>query len=154
MASPTTVDIHAHFFPESYLKIIEDIGAPFGARVDRSNPKGPVIVTRDARTAPLDASYWDLDLRRKAMNKARIDVHALSLTAPMVYFADGEVGTRLAVAVNNAMSEAHRVFPDRFVGCATAGVAPDGACCAYFCSATRTNADPNRLPFRSSTARR
>ena len=119
MASAETVDVHAHFFPESYLKIIGDVGERFGARLDRSNPKGPVIVTRDGRTAPLEASYWDLDLRRKAMDKARIDVHALSLTAPMVYFADGEVGTRLAVAVNNAMSEAHRAFPDRFVGCAT-----------------------------------
>jgi aminocarboxymuconate-semialdehyde decarboxylase len=119
MARATTVDVHAHFFPESYLRIIEDAGAAFGARVDRSNPKGPVIVTRDGRTAPLEASYWDLDLRRKAMDRAGIDVHALSLTAPMVYFADGEVGTRLAVAVNNAMAEAHRAFPGRFVGCAT-----------------------------------
>ena len=119
MAKPTTVDVHAHFFPESYLEVIDDAGAAFGARVDRSNPKGPAIVVRDSRTPPLDASYWDLDRRRKAMNAARVDVHALSLTTPMVYFADAEVGTRLARAVNDAMVEAHRAFPDRFVGCAT-----------------------------------
>ena len=119
MATPGTVDIHAHFFPEAYLKVIEDAGAAFDARVDRSSPKGPSIVIRGTRTPPLDASYWDLDLRRKAMNRAGVDVHALSLTAPMVYFANAEVGTRLAVAVNNAMAEAHRAFPDRFVGCAT-----------------------------------
>lgn len=119
MAIPTTVDVHSHFFPESYLKVIADAGGPFGARVDRSNPKGPSIVIGQTRTPPLDATYWDLDRRRKAMDKAGIDVHALSLTSPMVYFADGDVGTRLAVAVNNAMSQAHRAFPDRFVGCAT-----------------------------------
>ena len=81
MATPTTVDIHSHFFPESYLKVIDDAGGRFGARVDRSNPKGPSIVVGGTRTPPLDASYWDLDRRRKAMDRAGIDVHALSLTA-------------------------------------------------------------------------
>src|SRR5204863_156717 len=33
--------------------------------------------------------------------------------------ADGDPGQRLAAAVNDAMSEAHRAYPDRFVGCAT-----------------------------------
>jgi aminocarboxymuconate-semialdehyde decarboxylase len=119
MTAARAVDIHAHFFPEAYLRVIEDAGAAFDARVDRSNPQGPSLLIRGNRTPPLDASYWDLDRRRKAMDRARVDVHALSLTAPMVYFADAEVGTRLARAVNDAMAEAHRAFPDRFVGCAT-----------------------------------
>jgi aminocarboxymuconate-semialdehyde decarboxylase len=113
------VDIHAHFFPERYLDLIERAGGAFGAGIDRSNPKGPVIVMRGSRTPPLDASYWDLHRRRKAMDRQGVAVHALSLTVPMVYFADGELGQRLAEAVNDSMSEAHRAYPDRFVGCAT-----------------------------------
>jgi aminocarboxymuconate-semialdehyde decarboxylase len=113
------VDIHAHFFPERYLDLIERAGGAFGAGVDRGNPKGPVIVMRGSRTPPLDASYWDLHRRRKAMDRQGVAVHALSLTVPMVYFADGELGQRLAEAVNDSMSEAHRAYPDRFVGCAT-----------------------------------
>jgi aminocarboxymuconate-semialdehyde decarboxylase len=74
---------------------------------------------RESRTLPLDATYWDLDRRRKAMDRVGVAVHALSLTSPMVYWADGDLGSRLAAAVNDAMSEAHRAFPDRFVGCAT-----------------------------------
>jgi len=116
---PPTIDIHAHYFPESFFRVIDDVGAPFGARVDRSHSGGPLVETKGSRTAPLEASYWDLDLRRKAMDKAGVDVHALSLTAPMVYFADGPTGTRLARAVNDAMEAAHTAFPDRFVGCAT-----------------------------------
>ena len=116
---PATIDVHAHFFPESFFRVVDEAGAPFGARVDRSHPAGPVVDTKGSRTAPLEASYWDLDLRRKAMDKAGVDVHALSLTAPMVYFADGPTGTRLARAVNDAMDAAHTAFPDRFVGCAT-----------------------------------
>jgi len=53
------------------------------------------------------------------MDRVGVAVHALSLTSPMVYWADGDLGRRLAAAVNDAMSEAHRAFPDRFVGCAT-----------------------------------
>jgi aminocarboxymuconate-semialdehyde decarboxylase len=113
------IDIHAHFFPERYLELIERAGAPFGTSIDRSNPRGPVIVMRGSRTPPLDPTYWDLDRRRRAMDKHGVAMHALSLTVPMVYFADGELGQRLAEAVNEAMSEAHRAFPDRFVGCAT-----------------------------------
>lgn len=113
------IDIHAHYFPERYLALIERAGGGFGAGIDRSNPKGPAIVMRGSRTPPLDASYWDLDRRRKAMDRQGVTMHALSLTVPMVYFADGEFGQRLAEAVNDSMSEAHRAFPDRFVGCAT-----------------------------------
>ena len=113
------IDIHAHYFPERYLDLIERAGGAFGASIDGSNVKGPSLVTRGSKTPPLDATYWDLDKRRRAMDRQGVAVHALSLTAPMVYFADGELGQRLAEAVNDSMSEAHRAFPDRFVGCAT-----------------------------------
>ena len=43
MTKPLGVDVHAHFFPESFIRIVEDSGASFGAGVDRSNPKGPEI---------------------------------------------------------------------------------------------------------------
>jgi aminocarboxymuconate-semialdehyde decarboxylase len=119
MASPSSVDIHAHYFPERFLAILDEAGQPFGARVDRGNPAGPIIDLKGSRTLPLEATYWDLDRRVKAMNRAKVDVHALSLTAPMVYFADGPTGARLAQAVNDAMDQAHTAYPDRFVGCAT-----------------------------------
>ena len=62
MASPTTVDIHAHFFPESYLKIIEDIGAPslhrervpIELRASDSVPSEPLLAL-DTGTAKLDS---------------------------------------------------------------------------------------------------
>src|SRR5688500_17669484 len=115
MAPPPSVDIHAHYFPERFFTIVDEVGQAFGARVDRGNPAGPVIDLKGSRTLPLEATYWDLERRLKAMNRAKVDVHALSLTAPMVYFTDGPTGARLARAVNDAMDQAHTAYPDRFV---------------------------------------
>jgi len=41
------------------------------------------------------------------------------LTAPMVYWAQGQLGRRLAREWNDGASEAHTAYPDRFVVCAT-----------------------------------
>jgi len=118
MVKPAGVDVHAHFFPEAFIRVIEETGASFGASVDRSNPKGPVLAVGSARTAPLDARYWDLGLRIRAMNRQGVAVQALSLTAPMVYWADGATGARLSAAWNDGASAAHVAHPDRFVACA------------------------------------
>jgi aminocarboxymuconate-semialdehyde decarboxylase len=118
VTSPPAIDIHSHFFPERYLKLLETEGGSSGARVDRSNPKGPSIVTPAGPTAPLAPAYWDVDLRLKAMNRSGVGVQALSLTAPMVYFAQPGLGKRLAQAFNDGAAEAHTAHPDRFVGCA------------------------------------
>jgi len=66
----------------------------------------------------LGPAFTDLDLRLKEMKRQRVDIHALSLTRPMVYWADPELGLKLSQAMNDAMAEAHTAFPDRFVGLA------------------------------------
>ncbi|HKZ08327.1 MAG TPA: amidohydrolase family protein [Methylomirabilota bacterium] len=119
MATPTGVDVHAHFFPEAFIAEMERAGGAFGAGVDRSDARGPALYVGASRTPPLEARYWDLDLRLKAMNRSGVAVQALSLTAPMVYWADGDAGARLCAAWNDAASAAHRAHPDRFVACAT-----------------------------------
>lgn len=119
MTKPPAADIHAHFFPEGYLKLIAEQGERFGVRVSRTDPKGPVIEVGPVRTGPLRAAFSDLDLRRKEMDRQGVRVHALSLTLPMVYWADGNLGLRLARVVNDALAQAHTAFPERFVGLAT-----------------------------------
>src|SRR6266436_1780720 len=118
MAKPTGVDVHAHFFPESFIRLVEQSGASFGAGVERSDPKGPVLVVGGSRTAALEPRYWDLDLRIRSMNRQGVAVQALSLTAPMVYWADGATGARLAAVWNDEASAAHVAHPNRFVTCA------------------------------------
>ena len=108
MTQPAVIDIHAHFFPEKFLSIVEQRCAQFGGRVERT-PKGPALLIGDTRTPPLDATYWDLDRRVKAMNRARVDVHALSLTAPMVYWTDADVGDRKSTRLNSSHIQKSRM---------------------------------------------
>jgi aminocarboxymuconate-semialdehyde decarboxylase len=119
MTRPPVVDIHAHYFPEPYLRVIEREGEAFGVKVNRSDPGGPAIQVGAVLGGPLRSAFWDLDLRRTEMDRQRVAVHALSLTHPMVYWADSALGLRLARLVNDALAQAHTAFPDRFVGLAT-----------------------------------
>ncbi len=86
-----TIDIHAHFVPEEYLRLIEAEGEPHGVRL-RPGPNGPLIVVGQVAIGPITAHYHDLDLRLKAMDAQKVAVHALSLMPPMVYWADGPLG--------------------------------------------------------------
>ena len=119
MTKPLAVDIHAHFYPDAYFSLIAGEGERFGVRLSRSDPKGPAIEIGPARLGPFRAGFTDLEARKKEMDRQGVRVHALSLTLPMVYWADGDLGLRLARAVNDAMSQAHTAFPERFVGLAT-----------------------------------
>ena len=85
----------------------------------RSGPIGPLIVVGQVAIGPITAHYNDLNQRLKAMDSRGVTVHALSLMPPMVYWADGALGVRLAKIVNDAMAEANRAHPDRFVFLAT-----------------------------------
>ena len=113
------IDIHAHYVPEAYLRAVETRGEAFGVTLDRSDPAGPAIQVGPILGGPLRREFHDLGARLKEMNRIGVQVHALSLTFPMVYWADAELGTQLARAVNDAMAQAHTAHPDRFVGLAT-----------------------------------
>jgi predicted TIM-barrel fold metal-dependent hydrolase len=62
--------------------------------------------------------YIDLEIRLKAMNAAGVDVHALSETSPMVYWAPPPFALRLSQVWNDSAAAAHLRYPDRFLGLA------------------------------------
>src|SRR4029450_8976329 len=114
--SPRIVDIHAHWHPREWLKLFQRDGAAEGAKLERT-PKGYTIRTERVVNA-FDEEFVDLDLRLEGMARQRVHVHALSLTAPMVYWASSGFEHALAQASNDAASAAHAKHPDRFVGLA------------------------------------
>jgi aminocarboxymuconate-semialdehyde decarboxylase len=116
MPDRKTIDIHAHYYPEEFLKLIEEEGAPFDAAVDRSNPKGFSIKLGKMQMPPLQASFTDLEARIADMDERKVDVHALSLTVPMVYWAGRDLGPKLCRAFNDGIAAAHVAHPDRLIG--------------------------------------
>jgi aminocarboxymuconate-semialdehyde decarboxylase len=117
MPHPQTIDTHAHFFPESYIRLIAEHGRRCGTTVV-TDPSGATFIQVGLllRTGPITAAFMDFDERLKIMDGQGVGMHALSLTQPMVYWADDDLSIKLCVAFNDAVSAAHRAHPERFIG--------------------------------------
>ena len=117
MAAPAggarAIDIHAHYYPQAYLDVLGEQGKQYNLDY-RAAPDGFFIGPQRFET-----KFTDLTLRLADMDARGVQMHALSLTAPMLYFAEPVVSQRLAVAWNDGASAAHQAHPDRFVGLAT-----------------------------------
>src|SRR5256714_14285163 len=79
------VDIHAHWYPADWLKLFERDGPAEGAKLEHK-ASGYSIRTERIVNA-FDEQFVDLGLRLDGMDRQRVDVQALSLTAPMVDWA-------------------------------------------------------------------
>jgi aminocarboxymuconate-semialdehyde decarboxylase len=113
------VDIHAHYYPESYTRLIRDAGLRHGARYADGAAGALIHVEGDIPSGPITPEFVDLPLRLAAMDLQGVQWQALSLTQPMVYFEDGDFSLALAQAYNDAVSAAHIAHPERLVGLAT-----------------------------------
>jgi aminocarboxymuconate-semialdehyde decarboxylase len=116
--SAPVVDMHAHFFPQSFLDILKAAGEGIGGDYWWT-PQGVYVKAGALRSGPADRKIIDLNLRLADMDRQGVKVHALSLTNPMPYFTDTALSVQLAAAFNDAVSKAHQEYPTRFVGFAT-----------------------------------
>jgi aminocarboxymuconate-semialdehyde decarboxylase len=112
------IDIHAHYYPQAYFDLFVSEGQRFDAEF-RTSEQGFLFKTRAESDGPLPTKFIDLKERLADMDARGVTVHALSLTDPMVYWADGELSQKLAVAWNDGAIAAHHAHPDRFVVLAT-----------------------------------
>src|SRR5262245_19717736 len=109
------IDIHAHYYPPDYLEVLGTDGAAFGGEY-RTTPQGYFMRGGGFAGGPFPAKFTDLKLRLAEMDEQGVQMHALSLTRPMPYFGSPDFQLKLARAFNDGASEAHRQYPDRFVG--------------------------------------
>jgi aminocarboxymuconate-semialdehyde decarboxylase len=116
MANSRAIDIHAHYFPQAYLDILAEAEARRAGADYITGPQGFTAVGGGTRNGPLPRKFIDLEARLADMDRTGVALEALSLTTPMLYWADGPLSLRLARAFNDAASDAHRAYPDRFVG--------------------------------------
>ena len=115
-----TIDTHAHWFPPEWVDLVAREGTGNGAEVARND--GGEIIRFQApgiNRSGFKPQYVEIPIRMKIMDDGRVDMHALSLTSPMVYWAKPEFGAKLARVYNDACSAMHLKHPSRFVGMAT-----------------------------------
>ena len=111
---PHTIDVHAHYYSQSYLDLIAEEGPRFGATY-KMTPEGFFFDTRGGSGARMPMKFIDLKQRFADMDKAKVDVHVLSLSQPMVSWGDADLAHRLSRAWNDAASAAHLMHPDRLL---------------------------------------
>ena len=112
------VDIHAHFFPQSYLDVLAEEGPRFQVEY-RAAEEGFYIKTEARFQGPLPYRIVDLKERIADMDAQGTAVQAMSLTGPMAYWGDEEVSHKLTRAWNDAASAAHVQYPSRLFGLLT-----------------------------------
>src|ERR1700680_3077658 len=112
------IDIHAHYFPQTYFDLFNTEGQRYNAEF-RMTGQGFFFKTPAESSGPLPAKFIDLKQRLSDRDAQGVAVQALSLTGPMVYWADGEFSHKLASTWNDAAVAAHQGNPDRFVVLAT-----------------------------------
>jgi len=95
LGKPSAIDMHAHWSPTPYNKVLADLGQPL------ANPY------------PLD---FDLDKRRQWMDEHGDLMHCLTLSGAMPWQrTSAQQGAHLAQVINDEGIRVHQKYPDRFV---------------------------------------
>ena len=113
------VDVHAHWYPRAWLDLLSQHGPAEGIEWQEIEGKGPQFKAGYLWTGPCGPRYVDLDARLAAMDEQGVQVHALSLSQPMVYWASAQLANRLSCAFNDELARAHALHPQRLAGLAT-----------------------------------
>ena len=114
------IDIHSHYMPESILADLGRIGDKCATPLE-IRPDGKIFIhTPERPYGPVQPTFYDLDLRLDFLRKHGIDKQVL--TAPpflFYYWSDSPEAHALMTIENDAIAEAARKHPDRYIGFAT-----------------------------------
>jgi aminocarboxymuconate-semialdehyde decarboxylase len=111
------IDVHAHWYPPEWVALLEREGDANGAKIGR-NARGHLTASIPNLSVSFQPQYIDIESRLRAMDKAGVAMHALSLTQPMAFWAPPAFGLKLCQTFNDACAAVHERYPDRFVGLA------------------------------------
>lgn len=110
-------DLHTHYYPEAFFRLIEEVGGAFSFGTD---PTGRTIIRyRGSRFFGITPPMTDPARRIEDMDRVGIDVEVLSLSTPNVYFAPAERQAEVARLVNDAYADLAARHPKRFKGFAS-----------------------------------
>jgi len=125
-APGSKLDLHTHYYPESFFQKIRDTPSEFSFDKD---PTGRTIIKyRGARFFGITPPMTDVAKRIEDMDRVGINVEVVSLSTPNVFFADEKRQPEIARMVNDAYAELIAKHPKRFKGFASIPMdAPEAA---------------------------
>ena len=112
------IDVHAHFWPERFLNQFELLGK-YGFEVKKNSTGDRALYRHGRLEARYTDSFCSTDKRLEEMSEAKVDVQALSLAQPGVYWAEPEVGLTLCQIFNDEIRGMIKKYPQHFVGIAS-----------------------------------
>ena len=112
-----SLDLHAHWFPQSWVDLLVKEGAGNGGKMSKTE-KGhwQIDIEGVALKSVFRPDMIDPAIMLKSMDGAKVDARAMSLTNPMVYWAPPAFGLKLAQTWNEASSAVCQKHPGRFIG--------------------------------------
>jgi aminocarboxymuconate-semialdehyde decarboxylase len=113
---PRVINTHAHFFPTELLELVRAEGAPFKAEYIQQDKGWFVMAAPAGRAGPLPPGVRDIVGRLADMDREGVDVHVMSLSTPMTYWADPAFSAKLCRTYNDACAAAHQAHPGRLLG--------------------------------------
>lgn len=113
------IDIHTHYYPETYFQMIRDAHAQSEFSFDK-DPTGRTIIThRGARFFGITPPMTDPAKRLEDMDREGIDLEVISLSTPNIFFADANHQPEVARIINDSYAELIARHPARFKGFAS-----------------------------------
>jgi aminocarboxymuconate-semialdehyde decarboxylase len=111
------LDLHTHYYPESFFNLLREIPSEFTFDKD---PTGRTILKhRQARFFGITPPMSDPSMRLSDMDRVGIDVEVISLSTPNIFFGDEKHQPEVARVVNDAYAELIAKHPNRFKGFAS-----------------------------------
>jgi aminocarboxymuconate-semialdehyde decarboxylase len=117
-SSVPIIDAHAHWYPREFVSLLEREGEANGAKMGRDELGNTVVVSVPGGTqrSVMRRNMIEPELILTEMEERRVDMYALSMTNPMVYWAPPAFALKLSQAANDACAQIHVKYPRRFVG--------------------------------------
>jgi len=109
MSSPEVIDVHAHFFPKSFIDLLQK-------RNMLREESGRVMVKWGSkRSVAMRREHFDLGIRLKELEKRNFaTMEILSISIPFIHFLSIDEQVKIARSINNEMAEISRKYPSKF----------------------------------------
>jgi aminocarboxymuconate-semialdehyde decarboxylase len=116
--SSLIIDLHAHFYPKRFLEQFETLGK-YGFEVKKDAFANRVLYQHGKLVATYTDSFCRIDYRLEEMTRGRVDLQALSVVQPGIFWAEPELGLALCKIINDEIYEVIKKYPDHFIGIAS-----------------------------------